>query len=84
MESAVITGNEKRLTDYPDILDVEQMAKLLRVSKKTAYKVLNENRIAYIRIGHQYRIPKTNVLRYLRFLSDKPCDKVDYLAADRL
>jgi len=58
----------KRIKDYPDILDVSQMAQLLSVSKKTAYKFLAEDRIASIRVGHQYRIPKKNVMRYLRMI----------------
>ena len=62
--------DNKRLKDYPDILDVFQMAQLLSVSKKTAYKFLSENRIAYIRVGHQYRIPKVNITRYLRMITD--------------
>jgi excisionase family DNA binding protein len=57
-----------RIRDYPDILDVSQMAQLLLVSKKTAYKILGEDKIAFIRVGHQYRIPKANIIRYLRII----------------
>ena len=59
-------NNQRKMKDFPDILDVSQMAQLLRVSKKTAYKILSENRIICLRIGRQYRIPKANVMRYLR------------------
>lgn len=62
--------DRKRIKDYPDILDVSQMAELLYVSKKTAYKFLTEKRIACIRVGHQYRIPKANVVQYLRMTGD--------------
>ena len=63
-------NDSKRIKDYPDILDVSQMARLLSVSKKTAYKFLAEERVAYIRVGHQYRIPKMNVIRYLRMMEN--------------
>ena len=62
--------DSKRIKDYPDILDVSQMAQLFSVSKKTAYKFLVEDKIAYIRVGHQYRIPKMNVIRYLRMIEN--------------
>ena len=66
----MVCDDSKRIKDYPDILDVAQMAQLLSVSKKTAYKFLAENRIAHIRVGHQYRIPKMNVIRYLRMIAN--------------
>ena len=66
MESCTISVKSKRIKDYPDILDVSQMAQLLHVSKKTAYKILGENRIHCLRIGRQYRIPKANIMRYLK------------------
>ena len=32
------------LRDYPDILNADELMKLLKISKKTAYKLLKENR----------------------------------------
>ena len=66
MESSAINVKGKQMIEYPDILDVSQMAQLLHVSKKTAYKILGENRIHCLRIGRQYRIPKASIIRYLR------------------
>jgi len=70
MESSVTSEKGKRIKDYPDILDVSQMAQLLHVSKKTAYKILGENRTLYLRIGRQYRIPKVNIMRYMRMAAE--------------
>ena len=50
---------------YPDILTVSQLAKLLGVSKKTAYKILADKKILCIKIGRAYKIPKRNVMKYL-------------------
>jgi excisionase family DNA binding protein len=52
--------------EYPDILDVTQMSMLLRVSKKTAYKLLKQERIDCLKVGREYKIPKANIIRYLR------------------
>jgi|LSQX01.1.fsa_nt_gb excisionase family DNA binding protein len=52
--------------EYPDILDVTQMSMLLRVSKKTAYKLLKQERIDCLKVGREYKILKANIIRYLR------------------
>jgi excisionase family DNA binding protein len=52
--------------EYPDILDVTQMSAMLKVSKKTAYKLLKQGRIDCLKVGRDYKIPKANVIRYLR------------------
>ena len=51
--------------EYPDILDIVKMCELLGVGVKTAYKLLQQNKIAHLKIGRSYRIPKTNVIDYL-------------------
>ncbi len=52
--------------EYPDILDVEQMSKLLSVSKKTAYRLLREGTVDCLKVGREYKIPKVNIIKYLR------------------
>ena len=59
------------LKDYPDLLTVEQLIKLLDVSRKTAYKILAENKIKHIKAGREYRIPKVFVIDYLTLVSWK-------------
>ena len=46
------------LKDYPDILDVAMVAKLLRVTSKTVRKHIEKNEIPAIKVGKIYRIPK--------------------------
>jgi len=53
------------LMDYPDILSFDQMCKVLSVSSKTAYKLLQNKKITCIKIGRAYRIPKVHILTYL-------------------
>lgn len=57
---------ESLFKDYADILNVEQMAEMLCVSAKTAYKVVNDGKFDCIKVGRAYRIPKINVFKYLR------------------
>lgn len=54
------------LKEYPDVMTVEQMCEVLGISKKTGYKLLRTNIISSIKVGRTYRIPKINILNYLR------------------
>ncbi|WP_391571892.1 helix-turn-helix domain-containing protein [Cohnella sp.] len=51
----------------PDVVTVEQMCTMLDgISTKTGRKLLPSGRIAHFRIGRFYRIPKLNIIYYLR------------------
>ena len=52
--------------DYPDILDVKQVSELLNVSTKTVYRLLRENTIPSLKVGREFRIPKVNVMKYVK------------------
>lgn len=55
-------------TDFsqvPIILNVAQLAKVLRISKNTAYDLIHSNRIEAVEVGHQYRVSKEAVLKFL-------------------
>lgn len=54
------------LTEYPDILTVEEMSKALGVSSKTGYQLLRENKVEHLKVGRAYRVPKAHLLSYLR------------------
>jgi len=55
----------KRISDYPDILTVQEASELLGVSTKTVYKLLREGQIEKKAVGRAFRIPKVNVTNYL-------------------
>ena len=54
------------LKEYPDVMTVEQICEVLGISKKTGYTLLRTNAILSIKVGRTYRIPKINLLHYLR------------------
>lgn len=51
--------------DYPDVLTVAQLSKLLGVSSKLTAELLKEDKIKYTKIGREYRIAKIHVIEYL-------------------
>lgn len=55
-------------TDFsqvPIILSVTQLAKVLHISKNTAYDLIHSNRIEAVEVGHLYRVSKQAVLKFL-------------------
>ncbi len=51
--------------EYPDIVSVEQLCKMLHIGKNTAYNLLKNGMINTVRVGRQYRIPKKEVIKYI-------------------
>ncbi|AHF08724.1 helix-turn-helix domain-containing protein [Dehalobacter restrictus] len=54
------------LKGYPDVLDIKQMCKILGISLKTGYGLIQENKIECLKVGRAYKIPKPFLLSYLR------------------
>ncbi len=59
--------------EYPDVVTVEQLQKMIGVGKNTAYKLLKDNSIRYIKIGSSYKIPKICVISYLMQVEGGVC-----------
>jgi excisionase family DNA binding protein len=55
--------------EYPDVLDIKQVSKLLGVSTKTVYRLLREGTIDSLKIGREFRVPKVNVMRYVKIFN---------------
>ena len=53
-------------TDYPDIVNLVQMRKMLGGIRNTlAYRMLREKKIKSKKVGREYKIPKVNVIKYV-------------------
>ncbi|WP_349945182.1 helix-turn-helix domain-containing protein [Lacrimispora sp. BS-2] len=48
--------------EYPDVLNMDNLCRLLAVSKKTAYKLLKDGEIGCIKVGREYHIAKARLL----------------------
>lgn len=59
-----------KVTEYPDILSLEDVRSILNVrTKKTAARWLQNKGIFYFRVGREYRIPKVHLVNYFMGLS---------------
>ena len=58
-------------TSYPDIVDITQMRKMLGgIGVTLAYKLVKERKIKSIKIGREYKIPKSYIIEYLLDLKE--------------
>lgn len=63
------TAYQLLFTEYPDVVNVEQMCKMLGgICNKTAYRLLKSGKIKSFIVGRSYRIPKLNILEYLELI----------------
>lgn len=51
--------------EYPDIVDVAELQKMLGVSRHLAYDLINDGTIHGLKIGNAFKVPKINVINYL-------------------
>ena len=51
--------------EYPDIVPVAQLQKMLGISRHLAYDLINDGYISGIKIGNAFKIPKVNVINYV-------------------
>ena len=61
--------------EYPDVLDVKQVSVLLGVSTKTVYRLLRDGSLASLKIGREFRIPKVNVMKYVKVFGSPLCEQ---------
>ncbi len=51
--------------EYGDVIGVKDLCKILSITKKTAYKVLEDGTIPSRKIGRQYRISKKKIEEFM-------------------
>ena len=51
--------------DYPDIVTVAQLQKMLGISRHLAYALINDGYISGIKIGNAFKLPKVYVINYV-------------------
>ena len=56
---------------YPDVLTVQEVCEILRVSDKVVYRILHKNPKLFFNAGRAFRIPKKKLMEHLE-LFDSP------------
>lgn len=53
------------LKEYPDVLSVQEVAKILRIGKNKAYGLVNNGIISSIKMGGKIIVPKLSLIQFL-------------------
>lgn len=65
----------KHIDEYPDVLTVENVKEILQIGRKSAYRLVEQNRIRHFRIGGIIRIPKQCLIDFLNEVANKEKSK---------
>lgn len=65
------------LREYPDVMNIEQMSQALGVSTKTGYGLLKNGKVACLKVGRAYRIPKVHLLTYMKVMEQEKLGKTN-------
>lgn len=54
---------------YPDVITPADIQSMLHIGRNAAYRLLRDGKIAAIRVGKKYVIPKSSVVEFLHLHS---------------
>lgn len=67
METGMNAIYQDIFKDYPDVMDVQQVGKLLNICDKTVYKLIRTGVLPSMRVGRKHRITKVNIFKYMQY-----------------
>ncbi len=67
------TLNSRYLADYPDVLTPTECMNILSIGRNAIYTLLQNDVIKSVKIGKQYRIPKSSLENYLKLCYSSNC-----------
>lgn len=57
--------------DLPDLLNMKQLQKALRIGRSAAYKFVHSGAVPFVRIGNQIRVPKLELILFLQINANR-------------
>lgn len=55
----------KMFSEYPDVVEINDLTQMLHIGRNKAYELLNTRQIQSIRIGKKHIIPKFRIIEFL-------------------
>ncbi len=55
--------------EYNDVVDIDDLQKMLKIGRSTAYEIVKNGRIKTVKIGKRDIIPKQSVIEFLNTAS---------------
>ena len=59
------------LEKYNDVVSIDEMCKILKIGRNTAYKLLQSNQIKSLKNNKKYIIPKMSIINFLEKISSQ-------------
>lgn len=56
---------DKNLTQYPDVLSVADIQDILKIGRKSVYKLIENGELYAVRPGKSFLISKKSLIQYL-------------------
>lgn len=56
---------DKMFTDYPDVVGVPDLMKMLSVGRHAAYQLVREGKVQSFKVGRNIKIPKLSIIEFL-------------------
>lgn len=56
---------QNMLSSYPDVLEIKDIVKILKISKPLAYRLIKSGRIKSCKVGREYKIAKCYFFDFL-------------------
>ena len=63
----------KILSEYPDLLTVQEVCDILRVGRRTVYQYINDSILHSRKIAGKYRITKISVKNFIHEINKNLC-----------
>lgn len=51
--------------EYNDVVDIDDLQRMLKIGRSSAYEIVKTGRIKTVKIGKRYIIPKQSVIEFL-------------------
>ncbi len=67
------TSRSRYLADYPDVLTPTECMNILSIGRNAIYSLLQDDVLKSVKIGKQYRIPKSSLENYLKLCYSSNC-----------
>lgn len=72
-QNNINTSNSRYLANYPDVLTPTECMNILSIGRNAIYTLLQDDVIKSVKIGKQYRIPKSSLENYLKLCYSNNC-----------
>ncbi len=70
--SAQVPGERTEPKKKPQVLNAQEAAKMLRISKPSLYELARSGKIQYFKVGRVFRVSEQAIMDYIRMAETEP------------